>query len=159
VQANRRRGGILVGEDVAWAAPARAEGRRPDLRGADHRRTYRLRQIPIVNGALVAMEPYSGRVLALVGGYSFSLSNFNRATQAMRQPGSAFKPFVYATALENGYTPASVVVDAPSPSRARTARTGAPENYDKKFYGAQPLRKGLELSINAMTVRLARASA
>src|ERR1700739_450329 len=74
---------------------------------------YGLRQVPIVNGALVAIAPWTGRTLAMVGGYSFSLSNFNRATQAMRQPGSSFKPFVYATALENGFTPASTVLDAP----------------------------------------------
>ncbi|MEI9963583.1 MAG: penicillin-binding transpeptidase domain-containing protein [Caulobacteraceae bacterium] len=82
---------------------------------------YNLRQVPAVNGALVVVEPTSGRVMALVGGYSFSLSKFNRATQAMRQPGSAFKPFVYATALENGFTPASQVLDAPIELRGATA--------------------------------------
>jgi penicillin-binding protein 1A len=102
------------------------------------------------------MEPYSGRVVALVGGYSYSLSNFNRATQAMRQPGSAFKPFVYATALENGYTPASVVVDSAITLKGANGQDWSPENYHKKFYGALPLRKGLEQSINAMTVRLAQ---
>jgi penicillin-binding protein 1A len=103
------------------------------------------------------MEPYTGRVVALVGGYSFSLSNFNRATQAMRQPGSAFKPFVYATALENGYTPASVVVDSAITLKGANGEDWSPENYHKKFYGALPLRKGLEQSINAMTVRLAQS--
>jgi len=117
---------------------------------------YRLRQVPSVNGALVAIEPYSGRVVALVGGYSFSLSNFNRATQAMRQPGSAFKPFVYAAALENGYTPASVIVDSAITLKGANGEDWSPENYHKEFYGAQPLRKGLEQSINAMTVRLAQ---
>src|SRR5215212_3937253 len=77
--------------------------------GSDGR--YLLRQIPAVNGAMVAMEPQSGRVLVMVGGYSFSLSNFNRATQASRQPGSAFKPFVYATALENGWSPRDTILD------------------------------------------------
>ena len=99
---------------------------------ADSGPDFRLKQIPAVNGALVAMEPNSGRVLAMVGGYSFSLSSFNRATQAYRQPGSSFKPIVYATALENGYTPASVIMDAPitlvgangaRPGRRRTTST------------------------------------
>ena len=74
---------------------------------------YRLRQIPEISGAMVAMDPHTGRVYAMVGGFSFDQSEFNRATQAMRQPGSSFKPFVYATALDNGYTPSSIVVDAP----------------------------------------------
>jgi penicillin-binding protein 1A len=102
------------------------------------------------------MEPNSGRVLAMVGGYSFSLSNFNRSTQAMRQPGSAFKPIVYAAALENGYTPASVVMDSAITLTGRDGENWTPENYNKKYYGALQLRKGLELSRNAMTVRLAQ---
>jgi penicillin-binding protein 1A len=103
------------------------------------------------------MEPNSGRVIAMVGGYSYSLSNFNRATQAMRQPGSAFKPIVYAAALENGYTPASIVMDSPiSLPGAKAGEIWAPENYNRKFYGALTLRKGLELSRNTMTVRLAQ---
>jgi penicillin-binding protein 1A len=92
----------------------------------------------------------------MVGGYSFSLSNFNRATQAMRQPGSAFKPIVYATALENDFTPASIITDAPMNLKGANGETWSPENYYHKFYGAQPMRKGLELSINGMTVRLAQ---
>jgi penicillin-binding protein 1A len=105
----------------------------------------------------VAIEPQSGRVLAMVGGYSYALSSFNRATQAERQPGSAFKPFVYATALETGdFTPASVVLDAPI-SFAGGANGGrwTPENYSKEYYGPSTLRRGLELSRNVMTVRLA----
>ena len=74
---------------------------------------YRLRQIPEVSGAIIAMDPYTGRVFAMVGGFSFDQSEFNRATQALRQPGSSFKPFVYATALDNGYTPSSIVLDEP----------------------------------------------
>ncbi|WP_252406988.1 penicillin-binding transpeptidase domain-containing protein, partial [Escherichia coli] len=74
---------------------------------------FRLRQVPEVSGGLVAMDPYTGRVLAMVGGFSFDQSQFNRATQARRQPGSSFKPFVYAAALDNGYTPSTVVLDAP----------------------------------------------
>ncbi|NEX92573.1 penicillin-binding protein 1A [Caulobacter sp. 17J65-9] len=149
--------GHLAPEDVAWAR-AGAGLKHGDLifvqpsgGGA-----YRLRQVPAVNGALVAMEPYSGRVVAMVGGYSYSLSNFNRATQAMRQPGSAFKPFVYATALENDFTPASIVLDAPISFTDRAGNVWSPENYHKKFYGPQTLRKGLELSRNVMTVRLAQ---
>lgn len=150
--------GALVAEDAAWARRGRGLSVgdlvfvEPDGKGAFH-----LRQVPIVNGALVAMEPNSGRVLAMVGGYSFSLSNFNRTTQAMRQPGSAFKPIVYAAALENGYTPASVVMDSPiSLPGAKAGEVWAPENYNRKFYGALTLRRGLELSRNTMTVRLAQ---
>jgi penicillin-binding protein 1A len=91
----------------------------------------------------------------MVGGYSFSLSNFNRATQAMRQPGSSFKPFVYATALENGFTPASTVVDGPITLKGYGGQDWSPENFHHGFLGAQPLRRGLELSLNTMTVRLA----
>lgn len=103
------------------------------------------------------MEPYSGRVVAMVGGYSFSLSSFNRATQALRQPGSAFKPIVYAAALESGYTPASTVLDAPITLRGYGGQDWSPENYSRDYYGALTLRKGLELSRNTMTVRLAQS--
>ncbi|MFZ1681300.1 MAG: penicillin-binding protein 1A [Rhizobiaceae bacterium] len=116
---------------------------------------YRLRQLPEVQGALVAMDPHTGRVLAIVGGFSFSQSVFNRATQAMRQPGSAFKPFVYAAALDNGYTPASVVLDAPI-----SVRSGGvmwePKNYGGGSAGPSTLRLGIERSRNLMTVRLAK---
>ena len=151
--------GPLVAADVTWAKAGK--GLQPgDLVWVEPAEEggYHLRQVPIVNGALVVVDPTSGRVLALVGGYSFSLSKFNRATQAMRQPGSAFKPFVYATALENGMTPATTVLDAPIELRGATAdETWKPHNYDPKFYGALSLRKGLELSRNTMTVRLAQA--
>ncbi len=149
--------GQIVGEDVTWAKAGKGL-KAGDLVFVEKAASggYRLRQVPAVNGALVAMEPYTGRIVALVGGYSYSLSNFNRATQAQRQPGSSFKPFVYATALENGYTPASVVVDAPITLKGANGQDWSPENYHKEFYGAQPLRKGLEQSINAMTVRLAQ---
>jgi penicillin-binding protein 1A len=110
-----------------------------------------------VNGALVAIDPQTGRVLAMVGGYSFSLSKFNRATQAMRQPGSAFKPFVYATAMENNqFTPASIVVDGPISLTGANGQVWAPENYEGGSLGPVPIRKGLELSRNQMTVRLAQ---
>jgi penicillin-binding protein 1A len=150
--------GQIVGEDMTWAKAGKGL-KAGDLVFVEKAASggYRLRQVPAVNGALVAMEPYTGRIVALVGGYSYSLSNFNRATQAQRQPGSSFKPFVYATALENGYTPASVVVDAPITLKGANGQDWSPENYHKEFYGAQPLRKGLEQSINAMTVRLAQS--
>ena len=118
---------------------------------------FRLRQIPQVNGALVAMDPRTGRVLAMVGGYSFSLSNFNRATQAYRQPGSSFKPFVYATALESGqFTPASVIMDGPITLPGANGQPWSPENYEKHSNrGPMVFRRGLELSLNTMTVRIA----
>jgi len=153
--------GVLEPADVAWARAGKGLSQGDlvfvePVEGAPGR--YNLRQTPIVNGALVAIEPRTGRTLALVGGYSFSLSNFNRATQAMRQPGSAFKPFVYATALENGFTPASRVLDGPiTLPGARPGEMWSPENYHKDFMGMQPLRRGLELSLNTMTVRLAQA--
>ena len=151
--------GMLVPEDATWAKAGKGLLKgdlvfvEPSEKGG-----YNLRQVPIVNGALVVIEPNSGRVLAMVGGYSFSLSNFNRATQAQRQPGSAFKPFVYATALENGFTPASTVLDAPIELRgASPDETWKPHNYEDKYYGSLTLRKGLELSRNTMTVRLAQS--
>ncbi len=118
---------------------------------------YSLSQAPDVNGAVVALDPHTGRILALVGGYSFGESEFNRATQAMRQPGSAFKPFVYAAALGNGFTPSSLVLDAPfvidqGPGLAKWK----PANYTRKFYGPSTLRLGMEKSRNLMTVRLAQ---
>jgi len=117
---------------------------------------WSLKQLPNVNGAIVAMDPYTGRVLAMVGGFSFKLSEFNRATQANRQPGSAFKPFVYAAALENGFTPSTLVLDAPFViDQGEGLKTWKPENYGKKFYGPSTLRIGIEKSRNLMTVRIA----
>ena len=118
---------------------------------------YELQQVPEVNGALVALDPHTGRVLAMVGGYSFSASEFNRATQASRQPGSAFKPFVYAAALDSGFTPASLVLDAPFVMEQGNDRgLWKPENYARRFYGLSTLRLGMEKSRNLMTVRLAQ---
>jgi penicillin-binding protein 1A len=119
--------------------------------------TYALRQIPAISGGLVALDPHTGRVLAMSGGFSASISEFNRATQARRQPGSAFKPFVYLAALDKGFTPSSQVLDAPfvidqGPGLGRWR----PANYTKKFYGPSPLRMGIEKSRNLMTVRLAQ---
>ncbi|HEY8004215.1 MAG TPA: transglycosylase domain-containing protein, partial [Phenylobacterium sp.] len=151
--------GTLAPADVAWARAGKGIGSgdlifvAPDEAGGP---AFKLKQVPAVNGALVAMDPDTGRVLAMVGGYSFSLSSFNRATQALRQPGSAFKPIVYATALENGYTPASVVMDAPISLPGANGQAWTPENYEHDFLGPLQLRKGLELSRNTMTVRLAQ---
>jgi len=116
---------------------------------------YLLRQPPKVQGALVAMEPVTGRVRAMVGGFSYAQSEFNRATQAYRQPGSSFKPFVYAAALDNGYTPASVVLDGPVEIDQGPLGKWRPKNYGGTFAGPSTLRYGIELSRNLMTVRLA----
>ena len=118
---------------------------------------YSLKQLPKINGGMVVMDPYTGRVLALSGGFSFKKSEFNRATQALRQPGSAFKPFVYALALENNYTPTSLILDAPLVlEQGVDLKMWKPENYGKKFYGPSTLRTGLEKSRNLMTVRIAK---
>ncbi len=118
---------------------------------------YSLQQLPKVNGGIVVMDPYTGRVLALSGGFSFRESEFNRVTQAKRQPGSAFKPFVYALALENNYTPISLILDAPLVlDQGEDLKMWKPENYGKKFYGPSTLRTGLEKSRNLMTVRIAK---
>ena len=119
--------------------------------------TFGLRQIPEIAGGLVALDPHTGRVLAMSGGFSFANSQFNRATQAKRQPGSAFKPFVYLAALDRGFTPSSLILDAPfvidqGPGRGKWN----PSNYTKKFYGPSPMRIGIERSRNLMTVRLAQ---
>ncbi len=118
---------------------------------------FSLQQLPKINGGIVVMDPFTGRILALSGGFSFKKSEFNRATQANRQPGSAFKPFVYALALENNYTPTSLVLDAPLVlDQGEDLKMWKPENYGKKFYGPSTLRTGLEKSRNLMTVRIAQ---
>jgi penicillin-binding protein 1A len=135
---------ILEAGDVVYVEPI-----------AGQNGMFKLRQVPEIGGAIVAMEPQTGRVVAMVGGFSYDQSQFNRATQALRQPGSSFKPLVYAAALDNGYTPSSVVLDAPL-----EIDTGGgvwrPENYEGKFYGPSTLRFGIEHSRNVMTVRLAQ---
>src|SRR5690606_10742538 len=136
---------VLKVGDVVYVSPV-----------ADKAGIYTLEQVPEIEGALVAMDPRTGRVLAMVGGFSYALSEFNRATQALRQPGSSFKPIVYAAALDNGYTPASVVLDAPVEIRNADGSIWRPENYAQEFYGPQTLRRGIERSRNVMTVRLAR---
>tara|TARA_B100000575_G_scaffold712_1_gene527 strand:+ start:857 stop:3193 length:2337 start_codon:yes stop_codon:yes gene_type:complete len=118
---------------------------------------FSLKQIPKINGGIVVMDPYTGRIMAISGGFSFKRSEFNRASQAFRQPGSAFKPFVYALALENNYTPSSLVLDAPLVlDQGSDLKMWKPENYGKKFYGPSTLRVGLEKSRNLMTVRIAQ---
>ncbi|MCG2633463.1 MAG: penicillin-binding protein 1A [Gammaproteobacteria bacterium] len=118
---------------------------------------WQLAQVPDVNGALISLEPRSGRVLAMVGGYDFSSSPFDRATQARRQPGSNFKPFIYAAALAKGYTAASLINDAPVVFEdAGLEDTWRPENYSRKFYGPTRLRMALAKSRNLVSVRLLR---
>ena len=118
---------------------------------------YSLKQLPRANGGIVVMDPYSGRVLALSGGFSFKQSEFNRASQAKRQPGSAFKPFIYALALENNFLPTTLVLDAPIVlDQGNDLKMWKPENYGKKFYGPSTLRTGVEKSRNLMTVRIAQ---
>jgi penicillin-binding protein 1A len=143
-----RRGGrsALVPGDVIYAEP---------LDGQPGQ--YRLRQIPEVSGAIVVMDPFTGRVFAMVGGFSFDQSEFNRATQALRQPGSSFKPFVYATALDNGYTPSSIELDEPIEiDQGAGLGMWRPANFEGKSSGPHTLRYAVEHSINQMTVRLAR---
>ncbi len=152
---------VLTGDGVKWTGKRLRQLLQPgDVIYADpvenRPNDYRLRQIPDVSGAMVAMDPYTGRVLAMVGGFSFDQSEFNRATQAMRQPGSSFKPFVYATALDNGYTPSSIVLDEPIEVDQGNGEIWRPENYDGRPTGAHTLRYGIEQSKNLMTVRLAR---
>ena len=118
---------------------------------------YDLKQLPKVNGGIVVMDPFTGRVLASSGGFSFQKSEFNRTSQALRQPGSAFKPFIYALALENNYSPSTLILDAPLVlEQGFDLKMWKPENYGKKFYGPSTLRMGLEKSRNLMTVRIAQ---
>ncbi len=145
---------LAVGDVVLVSAVEPAEDAKPDAKAGDE---FALRQIPDIGGALVALDPHTGRVLAMSGGYSFALSQFNRATQAKRQPGSAFKPFVYLAALENGFTPASLILDAPFViDQGPGLPKWRPENYTSKFYGPSTMRLGIEKSRNLMTVRLAQ---
>ncbi|MDZ4735686.1 MAG: penicillin-binding protein 1A [Rhodospirillaceae bacterium] len=144
-------GDAVVEDDVASEEASEAElAPRPAL--------YALRQVPEVSGAIVAIDPHTGRVLALSGGWSYQTSEFNRATQALRQPGSAFKPFVYLAALENGYTPSTIILDGPIViDQGPGLPLWKPENYSQEFYGPSTMRLGIEKSRNLMTVRLAQA--
>ena len=134
---------VLAKGDVVYVAPSSEEGQ------------WHLVQMPDVEGALIAMDPHTGRVLSLVGGFSYGKSQFNRAIQAMRQPGSSFKPIAYAAALDNGYTPSSVVLDAAVEYQMPNGEVWKPKNYQNKFFGPSTLRRGIEQSRNVMTVRLA----
>ena len=117
---------------------------------------YKISQIPQVNGAIVVIDPNTGRVLAMTGGYQFKTSEFNRVTQAYRQPGSAFKPFVYLSALDMKLKPTDIILDAPlSFDQGSGLPKWKPANYTKKFYGPSPMRLGIEKSRNLMTARLA----
>jgi penicillin-binding protein 1A len=136
---------VLDPGDVVYVSPQEKDGQ------------YRLQQIPEVSGAMVVEDPQTGRVLAMVGGFSYDQSQFNRATQALRQPGSSFKPIVYSAALDNGYTPSSLVLDAPLEiDQGPGLGVWKPENYEGDFYGPSTLRFGIEHSRNVMTVRLAQ---
>ena len=151
------REGERVGAAPKTPADVLAEGDIVAVEPLDEPGRWGLHQIPAVEGALVALDPHTGRILAMVGGYSFATSEFNRATQAMRQPGSAFKPFVYAAALEHGLTPASLVLDAPFViDQGPGLGKWKPANYSQVFYGPSTLRLGVERSRNLMTVRLAQ---
>ena len=146
-------GDVVLVERIAAGGAGKADGGGK----AYGEGAYALRQIPGINGGLVALDPHTGRVLAMTGGFSYDQSQFNRATQAKRQPGSAFKPFVYLAALDSGFTPATIVLDAPfvidqGPGQGKWK----PANYSRKFYGPTPMRIGLEKSRNLMTVRLAQ---
>src|SRR5512139_4059906 len=142
---------VLQPGDVIYADPLFKDGN--PVEGQ-----YRLRQIPEVSGAMVVMDPWTGRVLAMVGGFSFDQSQFNRATQAYRQPGSSFKPIVYSAALDNGYTPSTVVLDAPIEiDQGQGAGVWRPENFSSgKYQGPVTLRNALRQSLNTVTVRLAQ---
>ena len=178
--ARTARAGVLRLSDVAWARPARSGGMGPVPRrigdvvqpgdvvmvepsaeappaGRQPAKADRLtlRQIPKVQGALVSLDPATGRVLAMSGGWSYESSQFNRATQAQRQPGSSFKPIVYLTALEAGYSPSQRVLDAPFVQSLGAAGEWRPNNYELRFNGPIPMRVALERSLNLVTIRLA----
>ncbi len=150
-------GDVVAVEPVTSYSPPSAPGKAVPKPVAYPAGTYSLRQIPDIGGSIVAIDPHTGRVLAMSGGYDYDMSEFNRATQAKRQPGSAFKPFVYLAALDNGFTPSTIILDAPividqGPEQGKWK----PDNYSKRFYGPSPMRIGVERSRNLMTVRLAK---
>jgi len=151
--------GFINYENISWTKKEFSELFEPgDIVYVEKitKNNFALRQLPEINGGIVVIDPFTGRVLALSGGFSFKKSEFNRATQALRQPGSAFKPFIYALALENGFTPSTLILDAPLVlEQGSDLKMWKPENYGKKFYGPSTLRMGLEKSRNLMTVRIA----
>ncbi len=150
---------VLVPGDVIVVDPVTKDAKdsKDGKEGLYPAGSYALRQLPDIEGGLVAIDPHTGRILAMAGGYSYAKSQFNRATQAMRQPGSAFKPFVYLTALDEGYTPSTLILDAPFViDQGPGLPKWRPANYTKKFYGPSTMRLGIEKSRNLMTVRLAQ---
>ncbi len=149
--------GSILPEGMAWAKPKFTVGDVLLVEPIDTSKgSYRLLQIPQVNGAMVVMDPHSGKVLAMSGGYAYGGSEFNRATQAKRQPGSVFKPFVYMSALESGFSPTSVILDGPvSLPQGPGLPMWTPKNYEGDYMGPVTFRTALERSRNAVTVRLA----
>lgn len=156
---------VLDGDDVKWANASSRPLKSGDavmiepitIKDDENAQiTYRLRQVPVVSGGLVAIDPHTGRILAMQGGWKSSGNDFNRATQAMRQPGSAFKPFVYLAALDQGYTPSTLINDSPIAFTDTAGNVWKPENYHGDFLGPTPLRVGVEKSRNLMTIRLAQ---
>lgn len=147
--------GTELGKEIKTAAQVLKVGDIIYVAPSGQPQQYHLVQLPDAEGAMVAMDPHTGRVLAMVGGFSYGSSQFNRAVQATRQPGSSFKPIVYAAALDNGYSPASVLLDAPVEYKLQNGDVWKPKNYEKNFFGPSTLRRGIEQSRNTMTVRLA----
>ena len=154
--------GVLTYKNFKWSIPKNKTIQNIHKIGdiifiKKEKNSWLLKQYPKVNGGVIALDPFTGDVLALVGGFNFKTSEFNRVTQAKRQPGSAFKPIVYAAALEKGFAPNSIVLDAPFvESQGVGLKNWKPENYGKKFYGPSTFRKGIEYSRNLMTVRIAK---
>lgn len=166
--------GIIPLSDVLWAKSV-VDGKKSDVAissvaqvlkvgdiifvklSDEKNNIYSLQQVPELNGSMVVLDPHTGRVFAMVGGFSYSRSKFNRATQAYRQPGSTIKPFVYLTALETGnYTPSSVILDAPVVLEKSDGELWRPENYDNAFAGEITFRRALEKSKNNPTIRIAK---
>ena len=154
--------GVLLLENIKWTLRGKKQLKTSFNNGdiifvRKEKNNWKIKQYPKVNGGIVVLDPFTGDVLALVGGFNFKTSEFNRVTQAKRQPGSAFKPIVYAAALESGFAPNSIILDAPFvESQGVGLKNWKPENYGKKFYGPSTFRKGIEFSRNLMTVRIAK---
>lgn len=148
--------GTLRAEDISWTKSKPLQAGDLVVVEKDKETTYILQQIPVIQGAIVVLDPNTGRVLAIQGGWKFDGSEFDRATQAERQPGSAFKPFIYLAALDKGYTPSTIIMDSPVVFKDSAGNVWRPENYSGEFYGPTPLRIGVEKSRNLMTIRLAQ---
>ena len=152
----RRPADVLTPGDVVVVDTAIASGKGKDAKPYPEG-TFALRQLPEIEGALVALDPHTGRIVAMTGGHDYRKSQFNRVTQAMRQPGSAFKPFVYLAALDSGFSPSTRILDAPFViDQGPGLPKWRPDNYAKRFYGPGTMRLGIEKSRNLMTVRLAQ---